>query len=88
MSPCAICGGRGYLLDQTHGQAVIPAGWTPVQACDACSLCGGDDEAALFAGLHYRVPLMWFDGPVDEDGYDEPGDYAIQWVPTEEETNA
>src|SRR5690606_38956102 len=33
---CVECAGTGWLLDQAYGIASIPAGWTPVQACDQC----------------------------------------------------
>jgi hypothetical protein len=73
MSSCATCGGTGYLLDQTYGLADIPAGWIPVQRCDACERLDSDEQAATVAAETVRAHgLELFVGD-DED----LGDWAI-----------
>lgn len=80
MEPCPTCGGRQYLLDQTYGEADIPDGWTPVQACDACSTDLSDEDAAKKAAREHRTTYEWFE---PERQGDDPGvgDWAIEGHP-------
>lgn len=77
-----VCGDKGYLLDQGYGRADIPVGWTPVQACDSCSLFPGDEEAATAAAAVCSAGrFQYFPGVPDDDEDDvPPGDWAINWV--------
>lgn len=73
-SSCDACGGAGYLLGQTYGEADIPAGWTPVQACDLCIQCDDEHAAAVAAGARDTVACYY--EPADIAGL---GDWAIRW---------
>lgn len=43
---CGVCGGLGYLVDQSYGACDLPDGAVPVQRCDECQRWAGDDDAA------------------------------------------
>lgn len=79
--------GAGWLLDQTYGEADIPQGWTPVQACDTCKVFRYDSDAArAAAAYHGNLVVKCFPAvpdPEGERGHDEwailPGSEAV-WV--------
>lgn len=77
---CEECSdnGSGYLLDQTYGEADVPEGWTPVQACDVCQRFTTDEAAARYAARRLGGPIDWYP-PAEPDDGDEPGhgDWAI-----------
>ena len=77
--PCDCSdGGQGWLLDQTYGEAEIPEGWKPVQACDICMRFTDDKEAARQAANHHGTMSSWFPAAAPEEE-EEPGhgDWAI-----------
>lgn len=82
---CDICGGTGYLLEQTYGYADVPVDWTEVQRCDTCKAFEGDGYAAEKAAAdHGEVAVAYFfstfttePNDLDEEGERYPGDYAI-----------
>ena len=82
---CDACDGTAYLLDQTYGNADIPNGWTPVQACDNCHAGrnADDEKAAMFAAnerdeIDHPVYYAYFPGGWDDENDEAlPGDWAI-----------
>jgi hypothetical protein len=72
---CSECSdnGSGYLLDQSYGEAEIPEGWTPVQACDTCQRFATDEAAAHYAARRSSWAPCFF--PSESDG---PGDWAAR----------
>lgn len=71
---CGQCAGLGYLLGQSYERAELPAGWLPVQRCDACLVFDGDAAAAVEAAQGRPVRLF---SALDADGH-ELGDWAVQ----------
>ena len=78
MEERCVCGDTGFLLNQTYGEAEIPDGWTPVQACDECRRFASDEEAAHAASQAMAAAVEWFPGTVDEDGEELHGEWAIE----------
>lgn len=74
---CAICDGRGYVLDQTYGEARIPAGFVPVQACDTCDVLPNDWWAATLADLRQGTVSVRWCPPEPDDDETLHGDWAI-----------
>lgn len=72
---CDQCQGTGYLVDQTYGYAIVPAGYTPVQRCDQCSRFEGDEDAtrAFAASFRQTRPVMWCPSSTGA----QPGDWAV-----------
>jgi hypothetical protein len=77
---CSECE-KGYLLGQGYGYADIPEGWIEVQRCDNCRTHDGDEAAARAAAWweaqSSSLMFKYFPGGHDDDGDDQPGDWAI-----------
>lgn len=76
---CDQCDGSGWLEDQSYGYADVPAGWTPIQRCDACERFDGDEAAAVAFAQANGGQVLYFPTIFDEDTTTgEPGDRAVQ----------
>jgi hypothetical protein len=77
--PCTECL-HGALPNQTYGNADIPPGTTPVQACDTCSRTMSDQAAAATLARIWGTTYGYAEAPDPN----EPGDW---WVTNPAQTN-
>lgn len=85
-TPCVQCGGKGYLEDQTYGEAEIPWDYVPIQRCDTCQVIDGDESAA-HAYARDQIRMYQADGTPTGGALvmyfgEEHGDWAVCILPT------